>query len=452
MPKILIDIMPAKGHFHATLKIATKLRDAGYEVVYGSHNYLKYEIEKFGFNFVSLPILSVVKVNFRMRISKLHRMATFFYWFVSGEKVLNSLGDIREFQTAFNEIQPDMVLLDEQEALKALFYDSDKTKIVFFQTKPDTRKIEGIPPFTSYYLPKGWFNGFISKILWCSKLCNYTFSYLFNRTLTFGQDNFSVLKKIDKEIGVNLRGRIDIKRSFGVGVKNIPRIVISPAAFDFPHPEKENVFRIGPLIDIKREGKINQHRYINLLKRLELAKKNNSFIVYCSLGTITAKFEGKVKRFFKKIAKVAVLNPDCLFILSTGPDFDISVLFPAPGNLFIYDYVPQVELLKHCSLMITHGGMNSITECIYNDVPLLVYPLSPRWDQPGNSARAVYHELGLRGKIKMDTAKSISKKLNTIRTNYDYYQKNVISIKEKFEKKNNSNQILDIVQDILNES
>lgn len=452
MPKILIDIMPAKGHFHATLKIATKLKEEGYDVVYGSHNYLKNEIEKFGFKFFPLPLLSVVKVTFRVRFSRLHRIATFFYWFISQEKLLKTMGDIQDFQETIEEIDPDMVLLDEQEVLKSLFYDTDKTKIIAFQTKPDTRKINGIPPFTSYYLPKeNIFNKYYCNLLWLLQLFGYKSSYAINRFLTFRQDNFSILKQIGKRLNFNLREKTDINRSFGVGVKNIPRIVISPAGFDFPHPEKEGVFRIGPLINIQREGKINQPRYGNLLNRLESAENDKSFIVYCSLGTVTSKFETVVKKFFKKISKVAGLNPDCVFIISTGKDFDISELFPAPGNLFIFDYVPQVELLQYCDLMITHGGMNSITECIYNNVPMLVYPLSPRWDQPGNSARTVYHGLGLRGRIKRDSVKSISQKLNKIKSNYHSYQKNVKAIKDKFEENNNSDQILEIVKSILNQ-
>ena len=55
MPKLLIDILPAQGHFHATLKIATLLKNAGYEVVYGTDYVLQDQIEKFGFGFEYLP-------------------------------------------------------------------------------------------------------------------------------------------------------------------------------------------------------------------------------------------------------------------------------------------------------------------------------------------------------------------------------------------------------------
>jgi zeaxanthin glucosyltransferase len=245
--------------------------------------------------------------------------------------------------------------------------------------------------------------------------------------------------------------RADFSRSFGIGVKGIKRLVISPAAFDFPHPEANDVFRIGPLVDIKREGRITKPRYVNLLKRLNSGESSKSeFVVYCSMGTVTASFKKDVSKFFKKMAAVARLNSECLFIVSTGADFDTAELFPTPNNLFVFDNVPQVELLQYCKLMITHGGMNSITECIYNHVPMLVYPLSPRWDQPGNSARVEYHNLGLRGKIKKDSVQKISGKINKLKTGYKFYQLNIRLMKEKFEENNNSDRLLDLIESELN--
>ena len=102
--------------------------------------------------------------------------------------------------------------------------------------------------------------------------------------------------------------------------------------------------------------------------------------------------------------------------------------------------------------MITHGGINTITECVFCEVPMLVYPLSLHWDQPGNSARVVYHGLGLRGKIEKDSAKTISQKLNQLKNNYVYYKENVKTMKQKFEEKNSSTQVLNIVQNMVNKT
>ena len=134
MPKILIDILPARGHFHATLKMATILKNAGYDVLYGSDFYLQNEIEKFGFQFAHLPEVPVTKVSFAARFSNLHKFATFFYWLVSAEKFLKSKNTVADFHASVGEIQPDLVLLDEQSALKAILY-----KACLLYTSPSPR-------------------------------------------------------------------------------------------------------------------------------------------------------------------------------------------------------------------------------------------------------------------------------------------------------------------------
>ena len=44
--------------------------------------------------------------------------------------------------------------------------------------------------------------------------------------------------------------------------------------------------------------------------------------------------------------------------------------------------------------MVTHGGLNSVMECVYLGVPMVIVP--GLRDQPGNSARAVHHGLAVR--------------------------------------------------------
>jgi UDP:flavonoid glycosyltransferase YjiC (YdhE family) len=80
--------------------------------------------------------------------------------------------------------------------------------------------------------------------------------------------------------------------------------------------------------------------------------------------------------------------------------------------------------------MITHGGMNSIAECIKMEIPMLVFPLSPYWDQPGNSARVIYHGLGLRANIQRDSCRHIENKIERIMRNYEDF-KNNLSIMRK---------------------
>lgn len=451
MSVILIDILPAKGHFHATLKIANVLKANGFSVFYGCPNLLSQNIQKFGHEHILLPTIPESNICFTKKIAGFGRVIDYVWEIIYQDRFNELKKRVENYRNAIIDIKPDVVLIDEQSALKAFIYKTLGVRVVFFQTKPDTRKIRNIPPFTSLFIPKrGLTSNAYCDLLWFVKLSILYWNKYFSMFCSFGQDAYSMYKKAIKQYGVEFE-HIDFKRSFGIGVKGISRLVISPEAFDFPHSSIDGVFPIGPLLDVKREGEISMPRYLPLLQRIKKTNRDTSgFVVYCSLGTVTSGFKKTVKKFFLKIRKVSRINPSVIFVLSVGKDFNISDLFPAPDNLLIFDHVPQVDLLQYCNLMITHGGMNSINECVFNNVPMLVYPLSPQWDQPGNSARVVYHGMGLRGSIKFDSVQMISKKINAIRADFPKYKKNVAFMKEKFEVNNNSAKVVEVIKNIMN--
>ncbi|XP_071990931.1 UDP-glucuronosyltransferase 3A1-like isoform X2 [Engystomops pustulosus] len=63
-------------------------------------------------------------------------------------------------------------------------------------------------------------------------------------------------------------------------------------------------------------------------------------------------------------------------------------------NVRILDWVPQNDLLGHLKirLLVTHGGLNSLTEAVYHGVPVLAIPLFA--DQPNNVVRIKAKHMG----------------------------------------------------------
>lgn len=94
-------------------------------------------------------------------------------------------------------------------------------------------------------------------------------------------------------------------------------------------------------------------------------------IIYISLGTLQNEKKELYRKFMEAFAHVEGIS----VIMSVGYHTDINELGEIPHNFFIYSFVPQLDVLKHSQIFITHGGMNSVNEGLYYQNKLLVIPM-----------------------------------------------------------------------------
>ena len=144
------------------------------------------------------------------------------------------------------------------------------------------------------------------------------------------------------------------------GVKNDLTIVFTSKYYQ-PNAEvfDETYKFVGPSIFDRRE-----------LEDFKIENSKNKKIVYISLGTIA----NTNIEFYKNCFNALGSREDLMVIMSVGKKINISDLGQIPTNFKLYNYVPQLEVLKKVDLFITHGGMNSSSEGLYNNVPLIVVP------------------------------------------------------------------------------
>ena len=92
-------------------------------------------------------------------------------------------------------------------------------------------------------------------------------------------------------------------------------------------------------------------------------------VVYVSLGTL---FNADVA--FYRMCFEASAGEDYQVILSTGPNVPLEALGPVPPNFIVASHVPQLAVLQRVQAVVTHGGMNSVSESLANGVPVVVIP------------------------------------------------------------------------------
>ena len=117
--------------------------------------------------------------------------------------------------------------------------------------------------------------------------------------------------------------------------------------------------------------------------------------------------------------------------MSIGSMNDIALLGEIPPNFSVFHYVPQHQVLKMADFFITHGGLNSTQEALFNNIPLIVLP--QKFDQFDNAKRV--EELGAgiaidKSKLSVET---LQKSINDIESNREKYLDGIKKIVESFE-------------------
>ena len=250
----------------------------------------------------------------------------------------------------------------------------------------------------------------------------------------FPGDKLHLIIECLKGLGVRLTSLIQLVQP----LNTFPALVACPEELDIFQPDRSrNIQYLSPLI---RSGhKTGDSRF---LSHIPAGKK----IIYASFGSQLPVYGEMVRAFFRKLINIMNDNEmqDFHLILSTGTG--TGEHGPAPENLTVLQWAPQIDILKVADIAIIHGGLGTIKECIYFGVPMLVLPLTR--DQPLNARRVEMKGLGFTDKIDSMTEDSLKEAILSLGNN-DYIRENIAKMRKIFEFKQDIEYGVDFIESLF---
>lgn len=333
MAKILFINIPSHGHVNPTLAVVKELVDRGNEVVYCVDEPLKSKVEAVGAkvrNGIGLPL----GYNAMRNISNNPEMIA--------ERMLKFLKGMLDFSEN---------LINLKESFDCVIFDST----CFFGKELGKRlNIKTVCSHTTFAINKEMLQEFMK-----GKSANM------DKILALLKENEEVqtlVHKCKELLDIDFSGILQFQ--FGSSKPDLSIVYSSRLLQPYADSFDESYKFVGPSINDRREEPC-----------IKLDFGEDEKIVYISLGTIYNESLDFYLACFQ-----AFKDTEYKFIMSIGNKIDIKSLGAIPENFAVYNYVPQLEILKKAKVFITHGGMNSTSEGLYFGIPLIIIPQEV--DQP----------------------------------------------------------------------
>jgi MGT family glycosyltransferase len=396
MSKVLFLSIPSHGHMNPTLGLASALIDQGEKVTFFSSNEFKKSIEEIGADFKGY------KADLNIFQNK-------------PDDKTGTSSSKKKGRPGFIDVlsEPNKFIDDVLSQIKDLKFDY----IVFSSAYPyatvitQLLKIPAVSSFAVFATLKDIFNkktgntrntlSFLSSLL--IKLKIYILQLVLY--LKFRKIRQSIAEKYNVKISNDMLSQFLNKGDLNIIYTSkyfIPRIEDYDDSFLFIGPP---VYKKKYTVDFPFE------------------KLEGKQVIYISLGTVFSNYSADLNNlFFKSFADMDTI------VVMAAHKVDVSKL-DVPENFIIRDYVPQLEILKYTSVAITHAGMNSIGDLLYNNVPFVAIPLGADQFYLANRAQ----ELGATIVLDINnlTPEVLRDSVEAVLTNPDYLE-NIKKISNSF--------------------
>lgn len=398
MSTIAFCVHPMTGSVHASLKLARDLRSAGHRVCYLGLADCEQYVRPYEFEFISVfeqwfpkdwfkpPVQHAQSAKGIKRVFLRRKTLALIKAFV--EKLVQ--GEDKLFLDVIRTLSPDLIII------VATHYDAFIWALLAHKAGVNSLYLHDtwchssnsrIPPITTGIIPKDSVASRVTTVLAWQVF--FLKRFIDRKILTLGIDLYSprLIIALAKSCHYPIE-YIDISTDLLAPKLRLPELVLGTQDLDFPGADGKDRHYIGASIDTERVEPSFPWERLDMKCPL----------VYCALGSLPLLQNREYARFYQGLIDVAKLWPQWQWVISLGSNLTGKAFDSVPQNVILVNHAPQIALLKRALFMINHGGTNTVRECAFFGVRMIVFAL--QFDQYGNSARVVYRGLGVRGEFK----------------------------------------------------
>ncbi len=406
MAKIVITMFPEEGHLIPSFNLAHALQADGHAITYlGLPDFADY-VQAQGFAFAAIELgafgkgwrkQQVANLAKRKGIGFLREVSQAPFYAALCADVQQEQGEIARY---LRESQPDLVIADGFLAPVALLAAHLGLRVALLSININLPEAENYPPVVTNIVPDDTPpSRSKARIAWRMSGMGRAVT-----GLLVGFNFEKALKRVMQRYGVPLE-RLERAALYPRLAPSaaMPELILCPQAFDFPRPgaASSGVNYIEASIDLQRPSVPFPWEKLDPERKL----------IFCTLGSQSHLYS-KSRQFFQAVVAAVAERPAWQLVLAVGPHLDPAMLGEVPDDMVVVRWAPHTELLERAALMINHGGLGTLKECLFFGVPVLAYPITR--DQPGYAARIAYHKLGLMGSMRRVAKERLQTEIATI--------------------------------------
>ena len=410
MAKIFCLTSSLAGMLYTGVELARRLASAGHRLTYASFADARPTVTGQGLDFLPLPpsrydaflAADAEKPAFeRLRCLGARR-----------EEALASLA-VAGLVARLRRADPDLILIDGEMHEQVIAASACGLPMALLNTFVSIWRRPGLPPPHRLVLPGVGVKGSRPGIwlLWRALRLRKQWRAWSQWARRIGCDRLSLLRRLAEGSGFDFRRDTDFSQwLMPFTYRRLPVLSLHAREFEFPHQPPAGVRYVGPMVlENRGDDRLDAAARARLEAIFERRREGERALIYAGFGSfLTTDLD-----FLRRLAAAVAARQTWELVISLGGRLDPAALGELPRRVHAFAWLPQLEVLRHADLALTHGGINTLDECVLAGVPVLIY-CGFETDMAGNTSRVVHHGLGIAGDRRRDAPETIRARLDRL--------------------------------------